>query len=100
VTPVREWWLSGRLLETEADVTAEVERELRRFGAVARLPALPGAWVKHAAQGAALLADGLVGGGNADLVDRLAIRAASGTALDWLVRASPCRNSTPDRGTL
>jgi predicted butyrate kinase (DUF1464 family) len=84
VAPVPEWWLSGRILETEVDVVEEVVQELRHFGAVARLPALPGAWVKHAAQGAALLADGLAGGGNADLVDRLAIRAASGTALDWL----------------
>jgi predicted butyrate kinase (DUF1464 family) len=37
-----------------------------------------------AAYGAALLADGLAGGGNADLVDRLRLRESSGSALDHL----------------
>ncbi|MFM8271564.1 MAG: DUF1464 family protein [Gemmata sp.] len=45
---------------------------------------LPGAWVKHAAQGAALIADGLCGGTFAPLVDWLQLRAARGTVLDWL----------------
>jgi predicted butyrate kinase (DUF1464 family) len=45
---------------------------------------LPGAWVKHAAQGAALIADGLCGGGFAPLVEGLKLREASGTVLDWL----------------
>ncbi len=56
---------------------------LARFGAVAPLPSLPGAWVKHAAQGAALLADGLAGGRHADLVESFALarrRGPSGTA--------------------
>jgi predicted butyrate kinase (DUF1464 family) len=39
---------------------------------------------KDAAQGAAVLADGLAGGRYAVLVDRLAIREASGSALDHL----------------
>ena len=38
----------------------------------------------HAAQGAALLADGLAGGRHAPLVDRLGIRDAEGTVLDHL----------------
>lgn len=38
----------------------------------------------HAAQGAALVADGLMGGASAAVVDALGIRAASGTALDHL----------------
>jgi predicted butyrate kinase (DUF1464 family) len=38
----------------------------------------------HAAQGAALIADGLAGGSLAPLVDRLGIREASGTVLDHL----------------
>jgi predicted butyrate kinase (DUF1464 family) len=44
---------------------------------------------KHAAQGAALLADGLAGGGNAGLVEALGIREASGTVLDHLFVISP-----------
>ena len=39
---------------------------------------------KHAAQGAALLADGLAGGASAPLVDTMGIREASGTVLDHL----------------
>ena len=37
---------------------------------------------KHAAQGAALVADGLAGGTAAPLVETLGVREASGTALD------------------
>lgn len=44
---------------------------------------------KHAAQGAALLADGLAGGTAATLVERLGIREASGTILDHLYVISP-----------
>jgi predicted butyrate kinase (DUF1464 family) len=39
---------------------------------------------KHAAQGAALLADGLAGGSAAPLVDALGLRGAKGTVLDHL----------------
>jgi predicted butyrate kinase (DUF1464 family) len=44
---------------------------------------------KQGAQGAAILADGLSGGRHADLVDRLRIREARGTAVDHLVFISP-----------
>ncbi|HEX7336475.1 MAG TPA: DUF1464 family protein [Gemmatimonadales bacterium] len=44
---------------------------------------------KQGAQGAALLADGLCGGGNRELVDRLRVRDARGTVLDHLVFISP-----------
>jgi predicted butyrate kinase (DUF1464 family) len=44
---------------------------------------------KHAAQGAALVADGLAGGLNAPLVDRLGIRDARGSILDHLYVISP-----------
>jgi predicted butyrate kinase (DUF1464 family) len=44
---------------------------------------------KHAAQGAAVLADGLAGGGAADLVETLGIRQASGTVLDHLYVITP-----------
>jgi len=44
---------------------------------------------KQGAQGAALLADGLAGGGSAELVNRLRIREASGTVLDHLHVITP-----------
>jgi predicted butyrate kinase (DUF1464 family) len=84
VTPFAHVLLAGRLLEREPEFTAPIATDLARFGTVARLESLPGAWVKHAAQGAALLADGLAGGRHAALVERLALRGAAGTVLDWL----------------
>jgi predicted butyrate kinase (DUF1464 family) len=44
---------------------------------------------RQAAQGAALVADGLAGGGAAPLVEALGIRNASGTVLDHLYVISP-----------
>jgi len=44
---------------------------------------------KHAAQGAALVADGLAGGSSAALVDALGIREASGSVLDHLYVIPP-----------
>jgi predicted butyrate kinase (DUF1464 family) len=44
---------------------------------------------KQAAQGAAVLADGLAGGKSAPLVNTLGIRDASGTVLDHLHVISP-----------
>ncbi len=62
VTPFEEIVLSGRLLEIEPALTTNVAAALGELASVARLGSLPGAWVKHAAQGAAVLADGLAGG--------------------------------------
>ena len=76
--------LSGPLPDAEPALCAEVTTDLARFGEVVRLDGLPGAWVKHAAQGAALLADGLAGGRCSSLVERLQLRGAAGTVLDWL----------------
>ncbi len=84
VTPFAQVVLSGRLLETEPEFCATVEADLTRVGTVLRLESLPGAWVKHAAQGAALLADGLAGGACAPLVCQLALTGAAGSVLDWL----------------
>ena len=84
VTPFERIILAGRLLEAEPAVAEAVAQDLARLGRVERLPSLPGAWVKHAAQGAAVLADGLAGGRHAALVQRLALREAAGTVLDWL----------------
>src|SRR5215813_8907189 len=58
VTPFADIVLSGRLLECEPELASLVTAELQRLGRVVRLGGLPGAWVKQAAQGAALLADG------------------------------------------
>ena len=44
---------------------------------------------KHAAQGAALLADGLTGGASSAIVERLGIREAAGTVLDHLSVITP-----------
>jgi predicted butyrate kinase (DUF1464 family) len=84
VTPFATIVLSGGLLETEPGLAAACSADLSGLGPVVRLESLPGAWVKHAAQGAALLADGLAGGGHAPLVEQLALRRSSGTVLDWL----------------
>ena len=53
-----------------------------------------GSRAKTAAQGAALLADGLAGGRYAPLVERLRLREASGTALDHL-RVARRRDDPP-----
>jgi predicted butyrate kinase (DUF1464 family) len=84
VTPFAHIVLSGRLLETEPAFTAELKLALAALGTVDDLVALPGAFVKHAAQGAAVLADGLAGGTWASLVEQVALRGAAGTILEWL----------------
>jgi predicted butyrate kinase (DUF1464 family) len=86
VTPLPHLLLSGRLLELEPAFGAEVGTDLEKLGHIAMLPLLPGAWVKHAAQGAALLADGLAGGRHAALVEHLRLREATGTVLDWVTK--------------
>jgi len=84
VTPFSEIVLSGRLLELEPVLIEVVAADLGRLARVSRLESLPGAWVKHAAQGAALLADGLAGGRYTPLVKRLRLEESAGTVLDWL----------------
>jgi predicted butyrate kinase (DUF1464 family) len=84
VTPFEEVVLSGRLLEYQPAVFEGLVRRLGRLAKVTSLESLPGAWVKHAAQGAALLADGLAEGSRSGLVEQLALRQAAGTVLDWL----------------
>lgn len=78
----REILLSGR----HASHPAVLERLGETLGDVApvrRLEGLTGA-VSAAAQGAALLADGLCGGRHAGLVETLALREADGTVFDHL----------------
>jgi predicted butyrate kinase (DUF1464 family) len=77
--------LSGRL----ASVAAVREALVQQLGVA--MPDSPvvvlsgfASVAKQAAQGAALVADGLAGGRSASLVEALGIRDASGTALDYL----------------
>jgi predicted butyrate kinase (DUF1464 family) len=83
-TAFHQLFLSGRLLELEPRLCSKVEADLAEFGMVHRSRSLPNAWVKHAAQGAAALADGLAGGELAFLAEYLRLAEARGTALDWL----------------
>ena len=81
----REVILSGRLARVTG-LREEIEGRLSsvRPGVPVRVLNGFAAVAKQAAQGAALLADGLAGGKSATLVDALGIRDASGTALDHL----------------
>jgi len=72
--------VSGRLARLP-DVIANLSSSLRD---VAPVTALVGNRASAAAWGAALLADGLVGGRNAGLVDALQLKKAGGSALDHL----------------
>jgi predicted butyrate kinase (DUF1464 family) len=83
VTPFAHAWLSGIGLEG-VGVAEWVASALTGLVETTPLPSLPGAWAKQAAQGAALLADGLAGGRHATLVDSLRLREASGTVWDHL----------------
>jgi predicted butyrate kinase (DUF1464 family) len=78
----REILVAGRLAQAPGVLEALGER----LAGVAplRMVAGPGAHAKAAAQGAAVLADGLAGGRYAPLVERLGVADASGSVLDYL----------------
>jgi predicted butyrate kinase (DUF1464 family) len=78
----REILVAGRLAEAPGMLEALGAR-LAHVAPV-RMAAGLGARMKAAAQGAAVLADGLAGGRYAALVERLGVRDASGSALDHL----------------
>jgi predicted butyrate kinase (DUF1464 family) len=82
VPDAREILLSGRMARVEA-VCRELTLRLSSFGVVHRLRGIARV-AKEAAQGAALIANGLAGGAMSSLVEALAIREASGTVLDHL----------------
>jgi predicted butyrate kinase (DUF1464 family) len=86
----REVVLSGRLAGV-AGVREEFARRVAGVMAHAPVHVLTGfaAAARQAAQGAALIADGLAGGESAGLVDVLGIREARGTVLDHLHVISP-----------
>ena len=71
--------LSGRMA-----VEAWVQEPLRRALGRVRVVEGFGSSAKHAAQGAALIAEGLAGGEARGLVDTLGLREATGTVLDYL----------------
>jgi predicted butyrate kinase (DUF1464 family) len=83
VTPFDRIYLSG-MAAARREIAQLAIASLGLFGALFPLASLPGAWVKHAAQGAALLADGLAGGHHVRLVESLALRTAAGTVWDYL----------------
>ena len=96
-------YYGGTLLRTHPDVTQEALGQLpNRFYRLHSTGDLPGAWVKHAAQGAVLIAEGLCSAANPPLVDWLKLREARGTVLDWLThpRAEEVRKlfELPERG--
>ena len=80
-----ELLLSGRLAGVRS-VRDELARRLSAVLPNLSLRAITGfaSVAKHAAQGAALIADGLAGGRSSALVETLGIREASGTVLDHL----------------
>jgi predicted butyrate kinase (DUF1464 family) len=85
VPGVRHLVLSGRLAG-DPRVREELTRRLAPSLGKLSIHALAGfsRVAKQGAQGAALIADGLVGGAAAPLVARLGIREASGSVLDHL----------------
>src|SRR5213082_2837286 len=77
-----EFVLSGRLAHVAA-VSAAIRQRLDPLSSTRVLDGFA-AVAKQAAQGAALLADGLAGGAQRELVELLAIREARGSVLDHL----------------
>jgi len=82
--------LSGRLAKV-ATIRGGLMSRLSRTLPGGTVEALTGiaTVAKHAAQGAAILADGLAGGSAADVVQTLGIREATGTVLDHLYVITP-----------
>jgi predicted butyrate kinase (DUF1464 family) len=87
----REVILSGRVARIDS-VREELARRIAALmprAAVVRTLAGFGGSAKQAAQGAAVIADGLAGGRFASIVETLGVREASGTVLDHLSVISP-----------
>jgi predicted butyrate kinase (DUF1464 family) len=82
VPGAREIVLSGRLCRIPA-VREELARRLGHFAPVRRISSIATV-AKEAAQGAALIADGLAGGQFAALVETMRLKEAQGTVLDYL----------------
>jgi predicted butyrate kinase (DUF1464 family) len=78
----REILLSGRLSRFP-ELLAELTSRLSRLAPVRQITGLTSS-IKEAAQGAAVIADGLMGGQFANLVNTMRLGEAKGTALDYL----------------
>lgn len=85
VCPFERIYLSGRGLE-RPEIDRLTRDALAPCGRLIALPALPGAWVKHAAQGSALLADALAGGRFAPVAGSLRLDESTGSVWDVLDR--------------
>ncbi len=82
VTAPREILLSGRLCRIP-ELYRQIAARLATFAPVRRVTGFART-AKEAAQGAALIAEGLAAGVHAGLVDAMRLREASGTVLDHL----------------
>ncbi len=82
----REILLSGRYSRSET-IRSIVEEKLKRFGIpIRRIGLLEGARIsKEAAQGYAMIAEGLSGGYFEKLIKHMEIDRACGTTLSWLI---------------
>jgi predicted butyrate kinase (DUF1464 family) len=87
VPALSEFVLSGRLARVPA-VQEAVARLLERWGPVRALDGLASI-AKEGAQGAALIADGFMGGTHRMLVETLGLREAQGSVLDHLYVVAP-----------
>ncbi len=83
--PFERIYLSGRGLE-RPEIDRLTRDALAPCGRLIALPALPGAWVKHAAQGSAVLADALAGGRFAPVAGSLRLSESAGSVWDVLDR--------------
>ena len=82
VPTAREILLSGRLCRLPA-VRAELTGRLSHFAPVRQIAGITKT-AKEAAQGAALIADGIAGGQFAGLVEVMRLKEARGTVLDYI----------------
>lgn len=82
VPHAREILVSGRLCRVEK-ILQELAKRLAPFGSVRRVQGFARV-AKEAAQGAALIAEGLAGGRYRELVEVMEISKARGTVLDYL----------------
>ncbi len=77
--------LSGRLTRYP-EIFDDILNVLERIGSVRKLRGLEGASIsKEAAQGYAIIGEGLKGGYFKDLIEIMEIKSARGTTLDWVI---------------